>query len=523
MRRDQLVAAEAADPIELGQLTVEEIRLLVSKNAPQFRFYDDENFFPEDALFLTAQHGATTNVAGAQLDLPLVQFPWLSERLEYQTGVSPPDGVLADGVDSEDGFHWAHLSMVEDNLGTAENLFGSDPANDPRSPDRPVTIYAEFRDPLQALEADWRRRAAARMVQEELYEPATRSGFAWIGNDPDSEIYQDALIGPITIPDGTAGGDELGTGSNAVTHDMHQALAGEIAAPGASDASAVGLDEYVWRAAKEFVFLEYYLVYVYNDYSSHEDPYDAPLAGIFGDHEGDVEASAIFAFPRDSYEQALVAADRDAAIEALRPRFLIEMGHEYGGDHDYVVPLSDEQAIRDTQKVVYVAGGSHAAAPTSHSGPTTGFTEATQGITEAGSALAILAAASVLGPGGLFTAAGLLLLAESTDSIERRSDTGARIGAGPGTASRTLDAAASGETSPAAGPNDLVVRVIPTGPDRSGFVWPKHVDLSTVRSFPGNWGRRTSVRWRPKTGRALKVLGRHLAQSERVNLIEIGN
>ena len=132
----------------------------------------------------------------------------------------------------------------------------------------------------------------------------------------------------------------------------------EIADPAARDAALIAaraeipsgsqLIERAWAAVTGYAFLEYTLVYVYNDYESYQ---------TFGnEHEGDVEGFCLV------FERAMLDefADGARAAKEVLPHTIITAAHEELNDTDDLKRLPLELAEIRKDLLVRVAVGSHA-------------------------------------------------------------------------------------------------------------------------------------------------------------------
>lgn len=172
---------------------------------------------------------------------------------------------------------------------------------------------------------------------------------------------------------------------------------------------------------RDFAFLEYYLVYPFNDYKEYGSwPFE-------NEHEGDVEGCCVV-FERRFLDQ-LAAGNRQA--EDVVPHTVITLAHEEFNDLDAMKRLS---AVRDRARddlVVYVAPGSHATYLNADSHDVLDFEDV---VTDLPLQLptAVLALGLLLAPGSFIA---LVLLAgvveHFVDSEDQTSDDGASIGPGP--------------------------------------------------------------------------------------------
>ena len=105
-----------------------------------------------------------------------------------------------------------------------------------------------------------------------------------------------------------------------------------------------------WTIVTEFAFLEFYLIYAFNDYKEYGTwPFD-------NEHEGDVEGCCVV-FRRSALED--FAAGRKTAAEVI-PHTVITSAHEEFNDADELKRLPEDPDRARVQLRVFVAPGSHA-------------------------------------------------------------------------------------------------------------------------------------------------------------------
>lgn len=463
-------------PSPAQYLTSEEVATLVAAWQPTFAWHEEENFYPQSSTSLMTPRAPSLDRGdpGPNGEASIRQIPHFRHTFRSGAGENEffHDDPAMDGTKASD-----ELSLTNDSwVASVHYQADHDIATGTTSPAFPVRIYAEFRDPLAALLADWQGRVDGRLPDATVgpidIPGPLRKGLTYLPTNPDPTNDQ---VDKLT---------ELYTAvSEGVMYS--EDLLGELL-----------IDDEVLEAALNYCFLEFYLLYAWNDLSVHQPWWNlsGPITRAAGDHPGDVEASAVLAFNRDQLAQIAAVDPDDPAraelLRALEPTHLIVMGHNYGNANDWALPIDVDRYRQpgDESRIVYVAAGSHAAAPTSAASGYVGR------LLKSNPEITTLAA---LAGGPLFVA--LVLLAEVCfDSTDKRSKDGVHTGVGD------VDIT-HGDDDPDATRGRTVI--VPLGDDNDSiYADPIHDRLLAERSFPGTWGVDTSVRWRPKTGRALRVL-----------------
>lgn len=214
----------------------------------------------------------------------------------------------------------------------------TDPSGAPR-----ISVHAAWKNLLDVLEFE------LKVAAESSYPPNALRGFdiaglLWtpIGQPPQAHpaaTFRNALIALI---------------------DSHQR--------GSLDASLVDavtgwrFNWKVWRELTRFAFLEFSLLYAYNDFDRYQTtPFE-------NEHEGDDEGFCLV-FERAQIELALGSSDPQL-IRKVAPHSIITSVHEEWQDADqiqlfdvpWVPPAANPDAIPSEEMAltVYVAGGSHA-------------------------------------------------------------------------------------------------------------------------------------------------------------------
>ena len=251
-----------------------------------------------------------------------------------------------------------------------------------------------------------------------------------------------------------------------------------------------------WDALRNYVFLEYYFLYAFNDYLQVADSVFA------NEHEGDNEGCCVV-FDRLDLE-SLAAGTK--ALDDVVGHTVITSVHEEFNDNDELkrLPLDRDRARDDL--VVYVAAGSHATYLTAGSHDVLDFEDILTDFPGKvpGWAWLIPGAAPVIVLILLLTA----IAEHFADSEDETSDNGASTGPDP---------AAGTEPGPLVFPSRRVVTALSaiTGPGADVNAYQAalasasaNVSLAdlTRRAFPGTWGahdglRDHSPKWENKTAR----------------------
>jgi hypothetical protein len=252
-----------------------------------------------------------------------------------------------------------------------------------------------------------------------------------------------------------------------------------------------------WDVVRRFAFLEYYLVYAFNDYKQYGKAF------FENEHEGDVEGCCVV-FERRVLEQ--YAADTEEALpdpllNAARevvPHTVITAGHEESQDLDDCKRLP---VVRDSARadlLVYVAAGSHSTWLSNRSHDILDFEDvATKPAREAPTPLVVLPPVllALLAIGAVFG-----IIEHFVDAEDFTSDNGVKIGPGPA------------DPSPGSLKFDKRLEVTPLADiqgDLGNNIYQDTPALRAalaVRGFPGKWGGDDSLfdkspPWQNKTAR----------------------
>jgi hypothetical protein len=266
--------------------------------------------------------------------------------------------VLGSGVDVADGMddlddlgrsgvftYGARLEAAREFFGASNTVTGAgEPApGDPRLPRHlPMVVRAELRMLLETLKHELQLDD----LRGELADRGLPIDAIWSGFAVENSFFeQDSDADPLFS-----------------RSDKREILATLVAAHEAGEeAEAQALEEMelpsgwrfvlrAWEAVKQFAFLEYYLVYAFNDYKEYG------TAPFENEHEGDVEGCCVV-FERGALQR--LANGTDEANEVI-PHTVITSAHEEFQELDSQkrLPMVLERARDDL--VVYVAPGSHA-------------------------------------------------------------------------------------------------------------------------------------------------------------------
>jgi len=339
-----------------GPLAHSQVEQIAEDWFPQVRFHEKERFHPIDVerlfkvppavlaampepareAFLIAINGPL----GERRFVPPVVRNGSDVLLHGGDIVTDPDTlrdgteVLEDGVDDETVYtHGNSVTRSTQFFGASDTVSGvpEPQSGDPRVPRHvPIEVRAEMRFLLETLKHE---------LQEDIPNDALWGRFGVVdlffnktltGPDPGAGFKRDLLAKLITAHEA---GDET-----------EQANLIATIPPTSS------FNTRAWSAVTNYVFLEYYFVYAYNDYDQYGD---WPFVNV---HEGDVEGCCVV-FERRHLEE--FAAD-PRAFEDIVAHSVITSVHEEYNDNDELKRLPVERERAQSELVVYVAPGSHA-------------------------------------------------------------------------------------------------------------------------------------------------------------------
>jgi glycerophosphoryl diester phosphodiesterase len=267
-----------------------------------------------------------------------------------------------------------------------------------------------------------------------------------------------------------------------------KAILGELIADGV-------ITESEWRVMRDFAFLEYYLVYAYNDISKQHPNLLAKIFG--GDHEGDIEGFAVV-FDRREVAQIEQVANRDRFLKTqLKPHFLVNSAHEpWQGWDRYRMLFGTRDQVKNGLKV-WVMAGSHATVlkPGSYDN----LEGVDQTIVGGGIIAAVAGAPAYAVPVAIL----MLLIEHFVSPDEETSDNG-------------VHAISPSQPLLAGDPIRIRSKVLttPLSRDRNIYqdLWqPDRTEIDVTlaeRSFPGAWGF-DGPRWINKTWRFIRRLAEH--------------
>jgi hypothetical protein len=489
-----------------GPLRHEQVVALANAWFPEVRFHEDERFHPVDLPGMLA--------------IPPPIFDQLPEsakdefRISITTG-RLPDGqpiderfdppvvhaaagsvrrVLGSGADADDGMdelddlgrsgvftYGARLDAAREFFGASDTVTGAgEPTpGDPRLPRHlPMVARAELRMLLETL-------------KHELQLDDLRGDLA------DRGLPIDAIWSGFAVENSFFDRDS-NTDPSFSRSDKRAILATLVAAHEAGEeAEAAALENMelpsgwrfvlrAWEAVKQFAFLEFYLVYAFNDYKEYG------TAPFENEHEGDVEGCCVV------FERRLLERFANGTVEAgqVIPHTVITSAHEEFQELDSLkrLPLVLDRARDDL--VVYVAPGSHATYLTAGSHDILDFEDV---VTDLPLQLPtwLLVVGLVFFPGTLISAALIAGIVEHfVDAEDQTSDNGASIGPEPPDPA-SLEFGKQIEVTPLSDIQDDVNIYQDIPALRAALA---------VRGFPGTWGGDAgtidkSPPWENKTAR----------------------
>lgn len=419
-----------------GPVRHEQVVALAEAWLPEILFHERERFHPVDlralleipaTVFAGLPEGAkdefriaVTRISGGQplterFDPPVIHVPDGGGRSVLASGAEVADAL--DDLELGRGgvfTYGARLAAAREFFGASDTVSGAgEPApGDPRAPRHlPMVVRAELRMLLETLKHELELDDLSDAEEDSGVPDAIWAGFAVEGSffaedrdaqnpEPFSRRQKRAILAAL-----------IEANEN-----------GDPAAEAAALARIPSGHRFVakaWNAARGFAFLEFYLVYPFNDYKEYGTwPFE-------NEHEGDVEGCCVV-FERRFLEE-LAAGTRQA--EDVLPHTVITSVHEEFNDNDRMkrLPVVRDPA-RDDLKV-YVAAGSHATYLTPGNHDVLDFEDVTTDLPlQAPTAVLILAALNPINLLALVLLAGIV--EHFVDSEDQTSENGVSIGPG---------------------------------------------------------------------------------------------
>ena len=353
-----------------GSLSHDHVVTLANAWFPEIRFHEKERFHPVDVPgllaiptpifdrlpeaakdeFRVSVHTATL-ANGQQIterfDPPVVHVASGGARRVLGSGANAVDAMDDLELGRSGVFTYGHrLAAAREFFGASTTVTGAgEPAaGDPRVPRHlPIVVRAELRMLLETL----KHELELDHLPDVLADRGLPIDAIWSGFAVEDSFFEEA--------------PNVANQASFSRSQKRAILAALVAAHEDGDEAAEldALGEIplgwlfvarAWAAVKQFVFLEYYMVYAFNDYKEYGRwPFE-------NEHEGDVEGCCIV-FERQFLEQ--LAANTVQAEEVV-PHTVITSVHEEFNDSDRLkrLPVVRDRARDDL--VVYVAPGSHA-------------------------------------------------------------------------------------------------------------------------------------------------------------------
>jgi hypothetical protein len=464
---------------------------------PEIRFHEIERFHPVDfeAMFTVPPAVMATldeptrdtlriQVGDARFEPPIVRTGSDTVPASALTNAVLDDPATGAGVQQRisSGSVYTHGGGFDRSVQlfgastTVQGLPNPSPG-DPRVPRHPIVVRAEMRFLFEALK-----------------------------HELQTDRPDDALWGRFAIEHSffrAAPGSTVAFTTSAQRNILRRLIAAVEAGDDAAQAAALGdipppwqFVQRAWDALRNYVFVEYYFLYAFNDFLQVAD-------SIFSnEHEGDNEGCCVVFDRRDLEE--LAAGTK--ALDEIVAHSVITSVHEEFNDNDELkrLPLDRDRARDDL--VVYVAAGSHATYLTAGTHDILDFEDILTDFPGQipGWAWLIPGAAPVIVLLLLITA----IAEHFADSEDETTDNGVSTGPDPEPGT---------DPGPLVFPSRRVVTPLSaiTGPNADVNAYqaaldapPANVSLAdlTRRAFPGKWGAMDGIRdhspkWENKTAR----------------------
>jgi hypothetical protein len=424
-----------------GPLSHEQVVALANAWFPEVRFHEKERFHPVDLP--------------GMLDLIPPIFDGLPEpakdefRISLTTGTLP-DGqpiverfdppvvhaaagnarvVLGSGADAAGGMdelddlgrsgvftYGARLEAAREFFGASNTVAGgTEPLpGDPRVPRHlPMVVRAELRMLLETLKHELQLDD----LPEALKDRGRPIDGIWSGFAVEDSFFVEELS-----PDPFSREEQRAILADLVAAHEAGAEAEAAALENMELPSGWRFVRRAWEAVKQFAFLEYYLVYAFNDYKEYG------TAPFENEHEGDIEGCCVV------FERRFLERFANGTVQAneVIPHTVITSAHEEFQELDSLqrLPVTLEAAREDLR--VYVAPGSHASYLTAGPHDILDFEDVVTDLPLQLPTWAIVVG-TISGPGLLPMVAVIFGLAEKfvIPAEDETSDNGARIGPEP--------------------------------------------------------------------------------------------
>jgi hypothetical protein len=480
-----------------GPLSHETVVQLADAWYPEIRFHEAERFHPVDfeamlavppAVMATLDEATRDTlriqVGSSRFDPPIVRTG--SDTVPASALATAVLDDPATGAEVQARLSSSSVYTHGGGFDRSQQLFGASTTvqglvnpspGDPRVPRHPIVVRAEMRFLYETLKHE---------LQDDRPEDALWGRFA-----VERSFFR--IVGNSSVPFTTSAKRDI------LRRLIAAVDAGDEAAQAAVLADIPQPWQFVqraWDALRNYVFLEYYFLYAFNDYLQVAD-------SIFSnEHEGDNEGCCVV-FDRRDLENL---ANEPNTLDGIVAHTVITSVHEEFNDSDELkrLPLDRDRARDDL--VVYVAVGSHATYLTAGSHDVLDFEDILTDFPGEvpGWAWLIPGAAPVIVLLLLVTA----IAEHFADSEDQTSDNGASTGPEPEPGT---------EPGPLVFPSRRVVTPLSAiaGPDPDVNAYqaalaPASANVSladlTRRAFPGTWGAHDGIRdhspkWENKTAR----------------------